>query len=234
MTPQPTNEVLRHDGSRFRGRRRGGRLNQARGSAHARAARGLRDTWRDTALPPRLAQFRVMLRLWGDAFAKVLSPVIRALPATALRFTLWAAELALIGIIAEAVMVLPMATYFHRATVFGLPANMVSIPLVAVLVPLGLTTFLASLVSPWLAALPASFLALLLHSITALITRGSRFPSADLRVPGPTLAHALAARAADRPRVARRGRAIAAPRARPGEPGFTSTLQTASQRRRRR
>jgi predicted lipoprotein with Yx(FWY)xxD motif len=25
MTPQPTNEVLRHDGSRFRGRRRGGR-----------------------------------------------------------------------------------------------------------------------------------------------------------------------------------------------------------------
>jgi len=154
---------------------------------HAYAARNLGDRWRDTAVPPRLAQLRVMLRLWGDAFAKALSPVIRALPATALRFTLWAAELALIGIIAEAVMVLPMATYFHRATVFGLPANMVSIPLVAVLVPLGLTTFLASLVSPWLAALPASFLALLLHSITALITRVSRFPSADLRVPGPAL-----------------------------------------------
>jgi competence protein ComEC len=160
---------------------------------HAYAARNLGDRWRDTAVPPRLAQLRVMLRLWGDAFAKALSPVIRALPATALRFIFWAAELALIGMIAEAVMVLPMAMYFHRATVFGLPANMVSIPLVAVLAPLGLTTFLASLVSPWLAALPASFLALLLHSITALITRVSRFPSADLRVPGPALTPALVA-----------------------------------------
>jgi competence protein ComEC len=160
---------------------------------HAYAARNLGDRWRDTALPPRLAQLRVMLRLWGDAFAKALSPVIRALPATALRSIFWAAELALIGVIAEAVMVLPMAMYFHRATVFGLPANMVSIPLVAVLAPLGLTTFLASLVSPWLAALPASFLALLLHSITALITCISRLPSADLRVPGPALAAALVA-----------------------------------------
>ena len=32
-------------------------------------------------------------------------------------------------------MVLPMAMYFHRATVFALPANMVSVPVVGLLVP---------------------------------------------------------------------------------------------------
>ena len=36
---------------------------------YARAARNLRDPWRDTALPPRLAHFRIMLRLWSEALA---------------------------------------------------------------------------------------------------------------------------------------------------------------------
>jgi len=160
---------------------------------YAYAARRLHDRWRDTALPPRLAQLRVMLRLWGEALASALSPHALNLPATLLRALLWTAELALIGLIAEAVMVLPMALYFHRATVFALPANMVSIPLVGILVPLGLTTFLASLISPWFAAIPGAMMATLLHFITALISRVSHAPSADLRVPGPALVPALLA-----------------------------------------
>ena len=70
---------------------------------------------------------------------------------------------------------------------------MFSIPLVAILAPLGLIIFLASLINPWLAALPASALALLLHAITGLIQRISHAQAADFRVPGPTLAHALIA-----------------------------------------
>ena len=160
---------------------------------YAYAARNLRDPWRDTTLPPRLARFRMTLRLWSEAIAESISPRLRNLPAAVIRITLYAAELALIGLIAEAVMVLPMALTFHRATVFALPANMLSIPLVGVLAPLGLATFLASLVSPWLATLPGSALALLLHFITAAIGHISRAQAADLRVPGPTIAHALAA-----------------------------------------
>jgi competence protein ComEC len=165
---------------------------------YARAASNLRDRWRDTALTPRLAHFRMMLRLWGEACADAFGPRIlgirtRTLPAAVVRLVLWAAQLALIGLIAEAVMVLPMALYFHRATVFALPANMVSIPLVGVLAPLGLATFLASLLSPWLATLPGCAMALLLHAITGLIHRLSHAQAADLRVPGPTLAHALLA-----------------------------------------
>jgi competence protein ComEC len=160
---------------------------------HAYAARRLHDRWRDTALPPRLAQLRVMLRLWGEALASALSPHALNLPATLLRALLWTAELALIGLVAEAVMILPMALYFHRATVFALPANMVSIPLVGILAPLGLATFCASLLSPWLAAIPGAMIATLLHAITAIISRVSHAPSADLRVPGPALVPALLA-----------------------------------------
>ena len=162
-------------------------------AAYARATRHLPDRWRDTTLPPRLAQFRVMLRLWSDAIANALSPHLRNLPANLIRLALRATELALIGLVAEAVMVLPMALYFHRATVFALPANMLSIPLVAILAPLGLITFLASFINPYLAALPATALALLLHAITGAIQRISHAQAADLRVPGPTLAHTLAA-----------------------------------------
>ena len=160
---------------------------------YAHATRHLNRTWQDASLLPRVAQCRVFLRFWSEAFEEAFGARMRNLPAFAARLVLWAAELVLIGLIAEAVMVLPMALYFHRATVFALPANMISIPLINVQVPLGIATFLLSLVSPWLAAIPGSALALLLHAITASIGRISHAQAADLRVPGPTVAHALAA-----------------------------------------
>ena len=160
---------------------------------YARATKNLRSTRRDSAVPPRIAAFRVELRVWGEAFANLLGAWAYFLPARLIRFVLWAAQLALIGLIAEAVMVLPMARYFHRATVFAIPANMFSIPLVGVLAPLGLITFLASLVSSWIAAIPSSALALLLHTITTVIGRISHLQAADLRVPGPRLLPALIA-----------------------------------------
>jgi competence protein ComEC len=160
---------------------------------YAHAARNLNQTWRDSAFSRCQAHFRVMLRFWGEEFADHFGPRTRNLPARLVRLVLWPAQLVLMGLVVEAVLVLPMALYFHRATVLALPANMFSIPLVAVLAPLGLVTFLASLISPWLAAIPASALALLLHAITAIIQRISNSQAADLRVPGPTLAHALLA-----------------------------------------
>ena len=164
---------------------------------YARAARNLHHIWRDSAIPPRFAQLRVSLRMWGEPLAGILGKWAYLLPARIVITALWAVQLVLIGLIAEAVMVLPMAMVFHRATVFALPANMICIPLIAVLASLGLATFLASLISPpfgyWLAALPGSALALLLHGVTGAIHRISHAQAADLRVPGPTLPHALLA-----------------------------------------
>jgi competence protein ComEC len=154
---------------------------------YARAARRLREHRLDVGMPPHLAQLRVMLRLWGEAFARIFGRRTYTAPATLLRAALWALELSLIGIVAEMVMVLPMALYFHRATIFALPANMFSIPLVAVLAPAAILTFAASLVSPWLAALPGAATALLLHGIVGMIGLVSHLHTADLRVPGPAL-----------------------------------------------
>ncbi len=152
---------------------------------HARAARKIGDRWLDVALPPRLAQLRVMLRLWGDTLAAATSPRVRSLPAALLRGALWAVELAVVGVVAEMVMILPMALYFHRATVFALPANMLSIPLVAVLAPVAILTFVASLVSPWVAMVPGGVTALLLHGIVAVIGGISHMRAADARIPPP-------------------------------------------------
>ena len=83
-----------------------------------------------------------------------------------MRCSLWTLELALIGAVAEMVMVLPMALYFHRATMFAVPANMFSVPLVAVLAPVAVIAFCASLICPWIAILPGAATALLLHGIS--------------------------------------------------------------------
>jgi competence protein ComEC len=172
--------------------------------AYAHAARNLDGIWNDRTLPPHLAQFRIALRIWSEhlealastlpgSLAKPAARHLRNLPAACVRGFLWTLELMLIGIVAELVMTLPMAVYFHRATFYGLPANMFSIPLVAVLAPLAILTFLLSLVSTWLAIVPGAATALLLHGITAVIAQVSHLRGADWRVPAPPLSIALIA-----------------------------------------
>jgi competence protein ComEC len=152
---------------------------------YAHAAKDLDDKWVDIALPPHVAQFRLMLRLWSETIASLFGKWAGSLLPLSVRWSLWALELALIGVVAEIVMVLPMAVYFHRATMFALPTNMLSVPLVAVLAPTAVITFCASLVSPWVAMVPGAATALLLHGVTGVIGRVSAVHAADLRVPAP-------------------------------------------------
>ncbi len=153
---------------------------------YLRASRELDHLWLDLAMHPRLAQFRISLRIWGEHLAPLLGRRALGAPAAFVRCSLWLLELLLISVVAEMVMVLPMAAYFHRATIFALPANVLSIPLVAILAPMGVVTFLASLIGPWIAAVPAAATALLLHGITDVIGRISRLHAADWRTPGPS------------------------------------------------
>src|SRR5665213_2947197 len=152
-----------------------------------RAARDLDATWLDTRLPPHLAQMRVMLRLFGNALAAIFGRRARYLLAFVVRVVLGAAELMLVSVIIEACMALPMAIYFHRATPFALPANLLAIPLVGLLAPLAVLTFCASLISTWLAAIPAAATALVLHGVGWAIAHLSHMRFAD------TLVHAPAA-----------------------------------------
>jgi competence protein ComEC len=152
---------------------------------YARAATHLWDKWEDFGMPPPVAQFRVMLRLWSEVIGDIAGNWSRDLPPLLIRWSFWALELTLIGAIAEMVMVLPMAVYFHRATMFAIPTNMVSVPLVALLAPIAIVTFCASLISPWTALVPGVATALLLHGVTGIIGRVSAVHAADLRVPAP-------------------------------------------------
>jgi competence protein ComEC len=152
---------------------------------YAGASADLWDKWKDFALPPRVAQFRVMLRLWSETLAGLVGRWARKLPSMFVHLCLWTIDLALIGAVAEMVMVLPMAVYFHRATMFAVPTNMLSVPLVAVLAPVAIITFCTSLISSWAAMLPGAATALLMHGITGVIGRVSAVHAADLRVPAP-------------------------------------------------
>ncbi len=152
---------------------------------YARATRKLRDLWLDPVLPPRLAEMRVMLRMAGDALEGVFGRRSRRLPELTARTLFFIAELVLIGLVAEMVMALPMAVYFHRATIFALPANILTVPIVSLLAPAALVTFCAALLGPWIAAPFAAATALLLHSIVWTIARVSHLAAADLRVPPP-------------------------------------------------
>ncbi len=160
---------------------------------YARASRNLDQLWLDAAMHPRVTQFRVMLRIFGEHLEPLLGHRALYLPATLIRIIFWALELLLISMVAELIMLLPMALYFHRATLFALPANAFSIPLVAILAPLALVTFLLSLISPWLAVVPAAATALMLHTITGVIAHISRVQIADLRIPGPSQLVAMGA-----------------------------------------
>src|SRR6202020_2598473 len=126
-----------------------------------------------------------MLRIWSEAAVNLLGKWAAKLLPLLTRWSLWALELALIGAVAEMVMVLPMAIYFHRATMFAVPTNMLSVPLVALLAPIAVVTFCASLIGPWIAIPPGAVTALLLHGVIAVIGRVSAVRAADLRVPGP-------------------------------------------------
>jgi competence protein ComEC len=162
------------------------------------ASRFINAVGMDTAFDPRLAQFRVTLRLIGEHFEPFLSRrphrTHRAQNALALgiRWSLVLFDLCLVSAIIELVMTLPMAAYFHRVTTFGLFVNILIVPALTVLLPAALLTMLALLASPHLAWLPAAVTAALLHAVLAIVHIASARRISEWRLPGPTVTAALA------------------------------------------
>ncbi len=152
---------------------------------YLRATRNLMLLAIDPALPPRVAQFRVSLRLLGNHLQPLIGRKLAfSAPATISRLGLRVIELLLVSVTVEMVMSLPMALYFHRITVFALPVNFLIVPFLGLLLPSALFTFAALLISVRLATVPAAFTAALLHSVTALIHAFAGMRAADLRIPG--------------------------------------------------
>jgi competence protein ComEC len=158
---------------------------------------GTRNLWLtalDPSLPPKVAQFRLMLRLTVRHLGPVLARCLgfRLGPAMARRFVpalvhllLRCIELMLVSAVVELLMALPMAMYFHRVTVLGLPVNVCIIPFLGFLLPAAMLCFAALLVSPALAFVPALCTAVLLHTISAIVTTFAHLPFGDYRLPAP-------------------------------------------------
>jgi competence protein ComEC len=161
------------------------------------ATRDLRQIAMDTKLDPRLAQFRVMLRMmavglreategrWANFFAW------RFLPWT-VRFLIRCFELLVVSFVVELAMALPMAVYFHRITVFALPVNVFILPLLVILMPAALITLLMVFVWPAAAVYPAMIVAFFLHLGTGLVRFFGSTTFGDFRIPAPLLWQSLA------------------------------------------
>jgi len=140
----------------------------------------------DATVPPRVAQLRVRLRMFGALLEALLGKYAREIPQWLLHAFVWIVDAVLLGVITEICMVLPMAVYFHRATLLALPLNLIAGPLVAGLMCVAVPMFCLSLVSSWLAMIPGAIAALLLHAISALVGHLGHAAIADLRVPAPS------------------------------------------------
>jgi competence protein ComEC len=140
----------------------------------------------DPQLPPRVAQFRVTLRLISSHLQPLFGVrLARYLPATMCRLSLRICELLLVSGLIELAMSLPMAAYFHRVTALGLPVNLLIVPLIGFALPSAIITFATLLVWPSIAFVPATVTAVLLHSIDGIVRFFSTMGAGDIRLPGP-------------------------------------------------
>jgi len=100
----------------------------------SRAFRNLDSTGYDLALSPRLVQFRLDLRLIAVRLQQFFGTRLPLIGIAGLgRCSVLVSEFVLISILLQAGFVLPMAYYFHRATIVSLPANMTVVPLTEII-----------------------------------------------------------------------------------------------------
>jgi competence protein ComEC len=91
-------------------------------------------------MPPRAAQFRVELRLLAETlhyYLRIPQTWLVFVLAFGARLIFYAYEMAVISTAIQIGMALPMAIYFHRISLSGFSANIIVVPLLALVVPIG-------------------------------------------------------------------------------------------------
>jgi competence protein ComEC len=155
----------------------------------ARGSRNAESNAYDLALPATVVQFRLDLRMIAHRLQRFFG---RRLPLPALavasRLLLGAGELLLISVIMQLGLALPMAYYFHRATVVALPANMLVVPLMELLMPAAVAAMALGYVSTALAKIPVLIAGAALEGIAGTVRWLGGLRAADLRVPTPGIA----------------------------------------------
>ena len=106
-------------------------------------SKGLQDilqTSRDPRLPPRVAHLRLELRLLAETAWHCLRIRVSAgqrVLAWLCRLGLYIYDMVAISAVVQIGLALPMAIYFHRISLSGLSANVVIVPLLSLVIPIG-------------------------------------------------------------------------------------------------
>jgi competence protein ComEC len=165
---------------------------------YARGLRLLRAASYDLHVPPKVAQFRLDLRLIAGRLRRFVGARLGlAVPALLMRVAIATSELVFISALMQAGLALLMAYHFHRATTMGMPANLAVIPLTQVLMPaaaaaVGLGYISTTLARPaaWVSGLALEGIAGTVHWLGGAQVIGTSI--ADLRVAMPSLAMIIA------------------------------------------
>ncbi len=106
----------------------------------SRGLSALDDARRDMRIDAKTAQFRVELRLLAETLHMVLrlpERVTRWFVLLCARVCLYLWEIFVTSFFIQVGLALPMIFYFHRASISGLSANAIVVPLLSAVVPLG-------------------------------------------------------------------------------------------------
>jgi len=159
---------------------------------YSRGLRNLNAIAYDRALPPKVAQFRLDMRLILNRIGLFLpGRVPRLALLGALRLSFGFVELIVMSAILQLGLALPMAYYFHRATSVAMPANLLVIPFLELLMPAAVLAIVLSYVSFSLAHVAALIAGFALQGIAGTVHCLGGMRLADIRVPTPSLSTIL-------------------------------------------
>jgi competence protein ComEC len=154
----------------------------------SRALRSLDSIGYDAALSPSLAQVRLDLRMIAGRLQRFFG---KRIPLVMLSWTartlLVGCEFLVISTVLQAGFALPMAYYFHRATLVSLPANVLAVPLTEIIMVAAIAAVVASYVSLALAKVPAIVAGAALRAMNGSVHWFGGLRIADTRVPTPQL-----------------------------------------------
>jgi competence protein ComEC len=146
----------------------------------------------DSSLEPKLAQFRLDLRLLISRLSRILGKrlayrLVGGIAGLGLGFY----ETLLVSAVMQFALALPMAWYFHRATLTALLANALAVPLTALMLPVSIGALCLSAISAKV-ALPAKFATdWMLAFISGTVRMFGTMRVSNLRVPTPSSNAAL-------------------------------------------
>lgn len=158
---------------------------------YRRALEHLSDVTRDRLHSPRATQFRLDLRAAATAVAKKiperLAPHVESFLILPARFGLRVWEIFLLSFCIQLGMVPLLALYFHRVSISGPVCNVLAVPMVGVIVPLGFLTLALSYVSFGLGIFLAKIESILVAGLLGSVRWFSAMPRVSWRIPAPSL-----------------------------------------------